>query len=108
LLGISRIAGSDVLVDEKNGDVVALAEVVEGALDVVGRRLRPHNQKVAGPVLLHLADASQQEAGDGVLITDHGDVVTVLIRSNAPERSHGCEQSLSNGWSVIGINHRKN
>jgi hypothetical protein len=55
-----RIVGH-VLVDEKDCDVVLLAESVEGSLNILDGRHRVDNEEIAEPIVLHLADAGQQE-----------------------------------------------
>lgn len=64
----------DVLLDEDDVNVAPFEEGLEGALDLLGARLRVHHQEVEGGLLrAALADAAQQEAHAAVLVADQAD-----------------------------------
>ena len=64
----------DVLLDEDDVNVAPFEEGLEGALDLLGARLRVHHQEVeSGLLRAALADAAQQEAHAAVLVADQAD-----------------------------------
>ena len=56
-----------ILVDEDDVDVVALDELLEAVLDVGNGSVLVDDHEVGLPVLVHLADAAQEEPNAGVL-----------------------------------------
>ena len=58
-----------VLVDEDDVDIVATDEALQRVFDVGDGRVFVHHEEVRLTVLVHLADAAQEEADARVLIT---------------------------------------
>eukprot|EP00306_Pavlova_sp_CCMP459_P006643 CAMPEP_0185160802 /NCGR_PEP_ID=MMETSP1139-20130426/4017_1 /TAXON_ID=298111 /ORGANISM="Pavlova sp., Strain CCMP459" /LENGTH=205 /DNA_ID=CAMNT_0027726021 /DNA_START=84 /DNA_END=698 /DNA_ORIENTATION=+ len=63
----------NVLVDEQNRHARVVNVVVEGGLDLGRRGLAGHDEEVAVALLVDVAAARKEHAGDSVVITNDGD-----------------------------------
>ena len=59
------------LIDENNGDILALKKALEAFVDFTHARIFVDDEEIRTSRFVNLADPTQQESRAGVLVADH-------------------------------------